>query len=110
MTTITVTFIVDDMPENHAQALHALGEYIKGAVHCSEPQDLTVTGVSVTLPTLYTLIGLYPGKGPAWTETIPGRTLQEAIALAPKDVRVIAAIENTDDNEVMLVSDLETGE
>lgn len=103
MTTITVTFTVDDMPENHAQALHALGEYIKGTVLCSAPQDLTVADVQVALPTMYTLIGLYPDNQQGWTENIPGRTLKEALALAPSDVRIIAAIEDVDNNEVLIV-------
>lgn len=103
MTTITVTFVVDEMPENHAQALLALREYTRKVVHCGTPQDLTVTNVQVHLPTMYTLIGVYSDDGQGWTETIPGRTVAEAAALAPKGVRVIAAIEDVDNNEVLIM-------
>lgn len=103
MTTITVTFVVDDMPETPEQSLYALGLHINGTAHRLGTQDLTVADVQVTLPTMYTLIGVYQDDGQGWTETIPGRTVAEAVALAPKGVRVIAAIENVDSNEVLIM-------
>lgn len=103
MTTITVTFTVDDMPESKAQALNALGQHIYRVVSIANPQDLSVADVRVTLPTMYTLIGVYSDDGQGWTETIPGRTVAEAVALAPKGVRVIAAIEDVDSNEVLIM-------